>query len=282
MAEAKSRFFYCAVAFGILAAIGIILPAQAQYLVGSRSSPKNIDVPVEIPTVPVDDYGIVAPLVSKITTCSGDKVVKLHKFCIDGEDEGEPGSEMEIHFTVGGEPYIYGFHDIRMDSCKNLEPMGAYYKKVISNRSLSVGIREYDATSEDESAMVNLTAEEWYNPTCEIYEVQFTHEFEGEVKKNVCWNVGGSVTASGNLKGVELEGTIEGGYEDCSSFEIPAKSYLWLMEVVPVELAAEGRPRKLGNDVGCLRSAECQSGCCSNTVGDMNTCEEDTWWRSCV
>jgi hypothetical protein len=88
-------------------------------------------------------------------------------------------------------------------------------------------VEEHDSTSENDSASVALSANDWRTDDCGTYEVRFSKDFEQKTGHEVCWNVGGSVGS--NAKGVDV--AIKGGVKSCSSWTDPAESYVWYMEV---------------------------------------------------
>lgn len=173
------------------------------------------------------------------TACSDAKKIRIVKFCINGEDDAGPNGEHMIR--LNGDPYYptqesdcyqdpIGFCEWRESQCHNLE--NARFVTIDAYRSIDVGTEEHDSFSENESFFVTLLSHEWYNPTCNPYEVMFTRDFESEMSRSVCWNIGGNV--GGSIGGIE--GELNAGIEDCSEWIEPSESYVWLMIVEPNEI----------------------------------------------
>jgi hypothetical protein len=97
-----------------------------------------------------------------------------------------------------------------------------------------------------------LPLNDWYNPTCDIYEIQISQNFKQEVQRTLCWTVGASVSGnSGNV-----EGTINGGVESCSTWTNPAQSLIWRLRVEP----ADGNCVSGGGGSGNSVASACFSG----------------------
>jgi hypothetical protein len=167
--------------------------------------------------------------------CSGAKKVRIDVFCINGDDDA--GAYGEHQIRLNGNTYYpssssdcsqctSGFCDWREGQCHNLQ--GAQFVVVNAFQSINVGTEEHDSTSENDSAFATLSSNDWYNPTCDSYEVKFSKDFKSEQERKVCWNVGASV--SGTM------GEINAGIEDCTTWTDPAESFVWLMTVEPNEI----------------------------------------------
>jgi len=170
--------------------------------------------------------------------CSCDKKVKVEKFCITS-DTGDAGPEGEYEIRLDSKKHYPLFSTdrcgdeydccapsyckLREGLCHNL--YDSRFQDIESASSLVVGNVELDSTNQNDSAETLLIANEWYNPTCDFYEVQVAKPFSVETNRQVCWNVGASV--GGNVKGVE--GEINGGIQSCSTWTDPAESFIWLL-----------------------------------------------------
>ena len=164
-----------------------------------------------------------------LSWCSREKKVQIYKFCIDGDDDA--GAYGEHQLRLDGHKYYpnsgndcpqdpSGYCEWREGQCHNLR--NAPWKKIKAYKSLTVGTEEHDTWSENDSYTAFLTANDWYSPTCEPYEVRIYKQFESANKKSVCWDVGAS------------KNDINAGIQSCSEWTEPAESYVWFMKVEPI------------------------------------------------
>ena len=167
------------------------------------------------------------------TSCSAEKKIKIYKFCINGDDDA--GSHGEHQIRLDGQKYFpnrssdcaqdpTGYCAWREGQCHNLD--SAPYKEIPAFKSLTVGTEEHDTTSQNDSYYAALSSNDWYNPTCETYEVQIAKQFSAATQKSLCWNVGASASNGG--------AEINAGIQSCSTWTEPAESYVWYMRVEPV------------------------------------------------
>jgi len=173
-------------------------------------------------------------------SCSDSKKVKITKFWINGDcDAGATG---EHQLRLDGSKYFPifssdcdqdpdGYCSFREGQIHDIEQK-APWKNIPAFQSLTVGTEEYDSTSENDSSSNALTANDWYNPSCDPYEVVIARDFSAEVQKSLCWNVGASV-AGGNGA---VTGEINAGIESCSEWTEPAESFVWYLRVEPEEV----------------------------------------------
>lgn len=173
------------------------------------------------------------PSSRQLISCSKEKKVKIHRFCINGD--ADAGAKGEHQIRLNGNPYFpstsssgcaqstEGFCDWREGQCHNLD--GAEFVKVDADKSIDVGTEELDDFSENDSTMAYLSSNDWYNPTCEHYEVTFSRDFQSEQERSICWTVGGEAGSDAV--------TVNAGIEDCTNWIEPAESYIWFMTVEP-------------------------------------------------
>jgi hypothetical protein len=154
-------------------------------------------------------------------------------FCIMGDDDTGAHSEHQIQLNANRyypssssdcAQSDEGFCDWREGMCHNL--VGAQFQMVDAYKSITVGTLEHDSSSENDATSAILSSNDWYNPTCEPYEVKFTRDFKSERERSVCWNVNLAVG-----EGI----AINPGIEDCTTWTDPAESYIWLMTVEPYQ-----------------------------------------------
>jgi len=69
----------------------------------------------------------------------------------------------------------WGFCDWRMGQAHNIN---GPWKYIGDHRSITVGLEEHDTTSGNDSASAMLQSSEWHSPTCDLYEVQLSYDFE--------------------------------------------------------------------------------------------------------
>lgn len=93
-----------------------------------------------------------------------------------------------------------------------------------SAKYLTLGTEEHDAWSENDNYVAELDSAEWYNPTCETYEVRIAKPFKSEVQKSVCLEASASVRAS--------MGEVGGGITSCSEWTQPEESYVLPLSVI--------------------------------------------------
>jgi hypothetical protein len=108
-------------------------------------------------------------------------------------------------------------------------------KVVKPHESLTVGVIEHDDLSQNDSTFAELSAAEWYNPTCEPYELKFSRDFKSERKHEVCSSIGASAHGIG------------GEVSSCTTWSDPSESYIWKAEVVPAEIYSDDEGKKKGS-----------------------------------
>jgi hypothetical protein len=173
--------------------------------------------------------------IRKLNTCRK-KEVQIYKFCINGDDDSGAYGEHQLrldatkYYPNNGSDCPQdpsGYCEWREGQCHNLN--NPPWRSVEPYKSLTVGTEEHDSTSENDSTFAYLSANDWYNPTCNTYEVVMARDFSSKKDKSICWNVGGSV---GGSKG-GIEGEINAGVESCTKWTEPAESFIWFMTVSP-------------------------------------------------
>lgn len=256
-------------------------------------------------------------------SCHADKLVTIIKFTINGNDDAGAHGEHQLRLN-GHKYYPNTAADCKQDPrgyCEWREgqthSLNNPPQRVIKSWDvLNVGTEEHDVWSENDSYTGDLTNAVWYSKTCSTYSLKIAKNFKPEVKREVCGEIGASVT--GGAKGVE--GTVEGSIKSCSTWTDPAESYIWIVRVDPMtdardknnncpywaglnycasnhkygswmktncvvscrgKTAARTAPAKKGNGHRCQKRAECKSKCCSNTAGGSHTCENNAWYRNC-
>jgi hypothetical protein len=152
--------------------------------------------------------------------CPARKTVTMYKFCIQGDNDA--GANGEHRLKLDGNWLYPEFRNYREGQCHEINVGG---RAVDSYKSLTVGTEEHDTWSENDSYLATMTASQWYNPTCETYEVVLAKEHKHEMEKSVCWNL----SAGAEIKGVQ----IGAGAESCTSWTEPADSFIWYMEIKP-------------------------------------------------
>ena len=180
----------------------------------------------------------------EFTKSCPEKMLRILRFCIDGEPE-DAGNGIEIQISLNDVRNYYpgdggcgrndkndeGFCEVPKNSCLFLDnPLSQPYENFFT---LLVGFEEDDNGSNDFSFGDALPGQ-WYSDDCRPYEVQIYREFQATTTVKSCYNIEGSVGATVPLKGVEVSGEVKGGFESCSTFEKPAESYVWYVEVTSV------------------------------------------------
>jgi len=214
-----------------------------------------------------------------LASCSKDKLVRVTKFIINGDDDSGPNGEHQLRLQ--GKKYFpnkatdctqdpTGYCSWREGQTHHLHQKGPWVK-VRSHEALQAGTEEDDDWSENDSYTASLTKEQWYKPTCNEYEIKVSKEFKVEVERKFC--ISGSASVTGEGEGVS--GTVGVGAESCSKWVDPPESYTWVLSVIPFrgQLAT---PTKKSDGHYCGRRSECRSKCCSG-----GTCEQDAWYRNC-
>jgi len=225
------------------------------------------------------DMWVKDPVGLSVGLCSKDKLVRVTKFIINGDDDSGPNGEHQLRLQ--GKKYFpnkatdctqdpKGYCSWREGQTHHLHQKGPWVK-VVSHEALQAGTEEDDDWSENDSYTASLTKEQWYNPTCNQYEIKVSKEFKVEVERKFCISGSASVTAEGE----GASGTVGVGAESCSKWVAPSESYTWVLSVIPFrgQLAA---PTKKSDGHYCGRRSECRSKCCSG-----GTCMQDRWWRNC-
>jgi hypothetical protein len=138
----------------------------------------------------------------------------VYKFCIDGDCDA--GAYGEHRLRLDGNWFYNGYWDFREGQCHSIVVPSQF---VEAWSSLTVGTEEEDSTSQNDSWFADMPSSQWYNPTCETYEIRLSKQFEAEKAKSVCWDI--SVEAE--AKGV----TVGAGATSCTSWTQPAESFMW-------------------------------------------------------
>jgi hypothetical protein len=158
------------------------------------------------------------------------KKVRIRKFCINGDDDWGPWGEHQLRLddrkywprSSSDCPQTdAGFCDWREGQCHVL--YNSPYWNIASDLELSVGTEEFDPGSENDSTTVNLPPEQWYNPTCNTYQVRISEDFSPAENSSICWSFGGSIPIG--------PGTVNADVKKCSSSTLTAGSYVWYVEV---------------------------------------------------
>jgi hypothetical protein len=150
--------------------------------------------------------------------------VQIYKFCINGN--ADAGAHGEHKLRLDGKQYFpsSGYLSLREGSCHELS--NTPWRQVPKWSSLDVGTEEVDDWSENDSTIAHLSSNDWYSPTCAIYEVKMARDFKSENDRSVCWNAGVEATNG--------KATINAGVTSCTEWTNPAESYIWLMKVKPL------------------------------------------------
>jgi len=193
-----------------------------------------------------EDHG--RSLASGPQSCSEDKMVRIEKFIIKGDDDG--GAEGEHRLRLQGQYYFPNKEsDCKQDpenycawregQTHSLHQKGPWVK-VQAFEDLQAGTEEHDSWSANDSYTASLTKEQWYRDTCSQYQIKVSTEFKAETSQTSCTSV--SAGASGEYGGAG--GKVGFETKRCSAWVDPPESYIWVLSVVPFRGQPENPTKK--------------------------------------
>ena len=173
--------------------------------------------------------------------CSPNKLVTLHRFCIDGQSSLE---EYTSHgyflnsFLSGDTAAIDRY---QTGECNEI---GNDPRIVRPDEPLEVGIHGYGDFHEEEVYSYTLSSDWWYNDSCGSYDVVLSGKNTGNNDWYGCWEPSGAGTTGADdaaaqhpappppTGGMELERCTEG-------WEYSADTFAWYLRVEPISVWPE-------------------------------------------